>query len=101
MVIFNKFYADQSFTTMDKEQAMKSLTARFIWLALYPIAMALLEVVVVAYIRGLYADGQPPQPYVPYHTMEIWREVATLVMLFAVGWLGGRRRTEQPGCCIV
>ena len=74
---------------------MKPITTRFIWLSIFAVAMALLEAVVVAYIRGLYAKVAPPSPPVSYHTMELWREAATLVMLFAVGWLSGRRWSDR------
>jgi hypothetical protein len=57
--------------------------------------MALLEAVVVVYIRGLIQMTSERVSLGPYVTMEVWREVATLVMLVAVGWLAGRRRTDR------
>jgi hypothetical protein len=74
---------------------MNDITQRFLWVSAYAIAMALLEAVVVVYIRGLIqvtSDHVAPGPYV---RMETWREAATLVMLAAVGWLAGRRRIER------
>jgi hypothetical protein len=74
---------------------VNDITRRFLWVSAYAIAMALLEAVVVVYIRGLIqvtSDHVAPGPYV---RMETWREAATLVMLAAVGWLAGRRRVER------
>ena len=74
---------------------MKEIAKRFWWISIYAVAMALLEAVVVAYIRGLYALPNAEVDHLPYGTMEIWREVATIVMLVAVGWLAGRRRLDR------
>ncbi len=74
---------------------MNDLSKRFIWLSIYAIAMALLEAVVVAYIRGLLHLSNDQTVLGVYESMEIWREVATLVMLVAVGWLAGRQKIER------
>jgi hypothetical protein len=57
--------------------------------------MAFLEAAVVVYIRGLIQVTSDRVSLGPYVTMEVWREAATLVMLVAVGWLAGRRRTDR------
>lgn len=63
---------------------------RFLWVSAYAIAMALLEAVVVVYIRGLLHITSDHVSLGPYVRMEIWREAATIVMLAAVGWMAGR-----------
>ena len=68
---------------------------RFMWVSAYAIAMAFLEAVVVVYIRGLLRITNDHVALGPYVTMEMWREVATIVMLAAVGWLAGRRRADR------
>jgi len=70
-------------------------TQRFLMVSAYAVAMAFWEAVVVVYIRGLLYVTNDHVALGPYVTMEIWREAATLVMLAAVGWLAGRRRTER------
>lgn len=76
---------------------MNDIGKRFIGVAIYAAAMALLEAVVVVYIRGglLWTAGGSQFTVVSYMTMEIWREAATVVMLVAVGWLAGRQATDR------
>jgi len=74
---------------------MPDITKRFLWISIYAIAMALFEAVVVVYIRGLLNITNDHVVLGSYVTMELWREVATLVMLVAVGWLAGRRPLER------
>lgn len=76
---------------------MDSTLNRFLWVSVYAVAMAFLEAVVVAYIRALLdITGQYETVSLgPYVTMEMWREVATIVMLVAVGWLAGRSRLDR------
>lgn len=74
---------------------MNHVAKRFLWVSAYAIAMALLEAVVVVYIRGLLQITDDHVALGPYVRMEIWREAATLVMLITVGWLAGRRGPER------
>jgi hypothetical protein len=61
----------------------------------YAIAMAFVEAVAVVYLRGLlYITGEHVT-LERYVTMETGREVATVVMLVAVGWMAGRRWPER------
>lgn len=72
-------------------------------LAVYAIAMALVEAAVVIYLRELYypagffiktaADLQ----IIPWDILrvEIWREVATIIMLFAVSFLAFIRAKDK------
>ena len=74
---------------------MRDIGKRFLWVSAYAIAMALLEAVVVVYIRGLLRITNDHVALGSYMTMETWREAATLVMLAAVGWLAGHKRLDR------
>jgi hypothetical protein len=74
---------------------MKATLMRFLWISLYAIAMALVEAAIVVYLRGLLIITDDRVALGSYEQMEIWREAATMLMLLAVGWLAGRRRSER------
>lgn len=74
---------------------MRETGKRFLWVSAYAIAMALLEAVVVAYIRALLHITEDHVSLGPYVKMEMWREVATIVMLIAVGWLAGSKQLDR------
>jgi hypothetical protein len=75
----------------------------------FTIAMALVESVVVVYLRALL--GIPPGPIELNRSVtdamalrsawlvptEQWREAATMVMLAAVAWMAGRSRAQKLG----
>ncbi len=68
---------------------------RWRMVVLYALAMAWVEAAVVFYIRSMIDRIEPYQPTpLPiaggFGLAEIVREAATLVMLFAVGWLAGQ-----------
>jgi len=72
-----------------------------IWVTLFSIAMGMLESAVVVYLRELY---YPEGFAFPLKMMsaslivtEILREIATLIMLIAIGFLAGRTKTEKFG----
>lgn len=74
---------------------MSRTVKRFLGVSTYAVAMALLEAVVVVYIRGLIRITSDHVSLGPYVRMEVWREAATLVMLVAVGWMAGRRWPDR------
>jgi hypothetical protein len=66
----------------------------------FGIAMGYLEAVVVVYLRSAIETGSivpahDPDSFGTFETTEIAREMATLVMIAAVGWLAGRTRLER------
>jgi len=73
--------------------------SRFVWLAVFAVAMGFLEGIVVVYLRELYyPDGfdfplklMPPELV----TIEWIREISTLVMLAAVGIIAGRNNLQR------
>lgn len=78
---------------------MKTSKQTLIWLTLFSIAMGYLETSVVVYLRELYYPNGFDFPLTPIHpgiaVTEFWREVATLVMLWGIGTLTGRNKTEK------
>lgn len=49
----------------------------------------------MAYLRALLVITDKTVTLGSYIPMEIGREIATIVMLVAVGWLAGRRRSDR------
>src|SRR3954469_1665214 len=72
---------------------------RTFWITLFAIAMGILEGAVVVYLRRLYFPGgfRFPMQFVEADitVVELWREIATIIMLAAVGVLAGRTRSER------
>src|SRR5262245_39933262 len=70
-----------------------------VWVSVYAVAMGLLEAAVVVYLRRLYYPHGFAFPLVPVDNdvavVELWRELATVVMLAAVGGMAGRNRGER------
>ena len=71
------------------------------WVGLFAVAMAYVESAVVVYIRRIYGisdlllDIPPFDPVIA--PIEIGRELATLVMLLAVGWAVGKSLQSRLG----
>ena len=70
------------------------MKSRAIWVAIYAVAMAFVEAAVVVYLRQFLSPGDPavsaPEAGVAaIPVVEAFREVATIVMLVAVGTLAG------------
>ena len=64
------------------------------WVGLFAIAMAYVESAVVVYIRRIYSISDLLLDIPPFDLVitpiEIGRDLATLVMLLAVGWAVGK-----------
>ncbi|PIV62402.1 MAG: hypothetical protein COS14_02175, partial [Bacteroidetes bacterium CG02_land_8_20_14_3_00_31_25] len=77
---------------------------RLLWLTLFSIAMGLLESAVVIYLRELYyPDGFVFPLQIVSRTVaitEFFRELATLIMLMAVGYLTGKNLNQRFACFI-
>lgn len=76
-----------------------SFRSRFIWLAVFAVAMGFLEGIVVIYLREIYypAGFDFPLKLMPQELVRIeWiREIATLVMLATVGIIAGRNNLQR------
>lgn len=76
-----------------------SYRLRFLWLAVFAIAMGFLEAIVVVYLRELYYPGGFSFPLKLMSpdlvTIEWIREIATLVMLAGVGIITGRNNLQR------
>jgi hypothetical protein len=75
----------------------------WIWIFIFSIAFAWVDSAVVVYLRKIYFDGGFSFPLVvnwkdgrhvidPLVRIEFGREIATLIILFAVGWISGEKR---------
>jgi len=77
----------------------KDTTKTILWVILFSIGFGMVEAAVVVYMRALYfPDGfQFPINAIadPIVFTELWREVATMVMLAAVGIIAGKNRVQQ------
>lgn len=79
---------------------------RWAAVVLYAVAMALVEAAVVTYLR-VFLGRVDPYQYQPLDvpdwllSTEMTREAATMVMLFAVGWLAGQTRRSRLGYFLV
>lgn len=78
-----------------------SISKRYLWLTIFSIAMGFLETAVVIYIRRIYyPEGFSfPLKLMDNEIMivELFREAATLIMLFAAGLFTGRTKSEKFG----
>ena len=79
---------------------------RWIWVAVFAIAFAWVESAVVVYLREIYFDGVFKFPLVvvweegkhiidPLIRIEFGREIATIVMFVAVGWVTGKSKLQR------
>jgi hypothetical protein len=70
-----------------------------LWMSAFAVAMGVLEGAVVVYLRRLYfPEGfRFPMQAVetPIMIVELWRELATMVMLLSVGMIAGRTKAER------
>jgi hypothetical protein len=70
-----------------------------LWVTLFSISMGYLESAVVVYLREIMYPAGFTFPMVPINERlaytELFREIATLVMLCAIGTMAGRTRTEK------
>jgi hypothetical protein len=74
------------------------------WVGLFAISMAYLESAVVVYLRRLYGINDLILSVPPFDpqigAIELGRELATLVMLLAVGWAAGKRCQSRIGFAV-
>jgi hypothetical protein len=84
---------------------MKQVLIRILATTIFAIAMAWMESAVVVYLREIYGIHDIIRDLVlevdPYTKVEIGRELATLIMLAALGFLTGKNNQERMGyACI-
>lgn len=83
-----------------------SFRATAIVVVAFAIAMGWLEAVVVVYLRaaieaGIVEPALDPATIGTFESLEVARELATLVMIAAAGWLAGRSALERLGWAAV
>ena len=74
---------------------MNETGKRFLWVAVYAVAMAYLEAAVVIYLRALLHIELDHVSLGHYFIIEVGREGATIAMLVAVGWIAGRKLQDR------
>ena len=83
----------------DVKNPYLSFRSRFVWLAVFAVAMGFLEGIIVIYLRELYYPQGfdfPMKLMSPDMVRIEWiREIATLIMLAAVGILAGRNSLQR------
>jgi len=92
---FLSLYSDNQ-VKMHKTGALKS---RLILITLFAVAMALLEAVVVIYLREIYYPEGFSFPLHPIDkhliVTELFRELATLIMLLCIGLIASKKALER------
>ncbi len=82
-----------------------SVTGRLLWVALFGVAFGWVEAAVVVYLRRIVYPGGFAFPLRVIDPallkVELVRELATLVMLAAVGMLAGRSRWQRFACFLI
>lgn len=86
---------------MEQHNTEKSLRRNLWYVGIFAVAMAYLESAVVVYLRRVYnitdlttsLSRFDPQ----ISTIELGRELATLIMLLAVGWAAGKNFQSRFG----
>jgi hypothetical protein len=88
-----------------KEYASTVLN-NWVWIVIFSIAFAWVESSIVVYLRKIYFDGGFGFPLLikwedgkhiidPLVRIEFGREIATIIILIAVGWITGRNRFQK------
>jgi hypothetical protein len=81
------------------DKANMQLSNKLIWVTLFAVAMGMLESSVVIYLRELYyPDGFHFPLRATSYTVaitELFRELATLIMLLGIGVLAGKNKQER------
>jgi hypothetical protein len=90
---------------MDRKCTKNNLY-QWIWVVIFAIAFAWVESAVVVYLRDIFYGGDFHFPLIigwegdkrnpsPLIWIEFGREIATLIMLFSVGWMAGRNWVDK------
>lgn len=86
-------------------QSRSIVTGKLLGAAIFSIAMAYVESAAVVYLRRINGSGTftiNPAPFDPQIAgIEIGRELATLVMLFSVGWVAGKSSRSRFGFALM
>ncbi len=88
------------------EKKHQSALAKWVWVVVFAVAFAWIESAVVVYLREIYFDGDFSFPLLinwkdgehvvdPLVRIEMGREIATIILLVAIGWVAGRNRIQR------
>ena len=90
----------------DKAKIVQSTLRNWIWVIVFAVAFAWVESAVVVYLRTIFFDGGFSFPLVikweegkrivdPLVHIEFVREIATILMLVAIGWVAGKYKFQR------
>ena len=86
-------------TIISSVAVLRNNMKTIIWVALFGIGFGMVEAAVVVYMRALYFPEGFSFPInaidSPIVFTELWREVATIVMLISVGILAGKNKVQR------
>lgn len=86
-------------TNGNSKTEVQRLWLRLAWLAVYAVAMGLLEAICVIYLRRLLPlETEVSIPALMKLKVEVPRETCTIVMLIAVAWLAGINLRTRIAC---
>ena len=82
------------------------------WVVIFSVSFACIESAVVVYLREIFFEGGFSFPLVvqweggkrlihPLVRIEFFREIATLVVLWATGWIAGKNRLQRFGFFLI
>ena len=88
------------------EKQTKNTFRKWVWVVVFAVAFAWVESAIVVYLREIFFDGGFSFPLVvqwengkhiihPLVRIEFVREIATITMLVAVGWIAGMSRFQR------
>jgi hypothetical protein len=89
-----------------KARSFQSIIRNWVWVVVFAVAFAWVESAVVVYLREIYFDGGFGFPLVIKWEdgkriidflvrIEFGREIATIIMLVAVGWIAGKNGFQR------
>jgi hypothetical protein len=94
--------SNKNISFVENSVSSRDTLRRWIWIVIFSISFAWVESAVVVYLREIYFDGGFSFPLVvkwevgehviePLIRIELGREIATIIMLVAAGWLAGKK----------
>lgn len=90
----------------------KGAVKNWLWVVIFAVSFAWIESSVVVYLREIFFEGGFSFPLVvkweegkrlvhPLVRIEFFREIATLIVLWATGWVAGKNRLQKFGFFLI
>ena len=88
------------------DEKQKGAMRIWIWVVIFAVSFAWIESSVVVYLREIFFEGGFGFPLIvkweegkrlvhPLVRIEFFREIATLIVLWAIGWVAGKNRLQK------